>query len=149
MNHYRKYNKINNYRHLSHLFLLSMLISFDVMSADWTSIKKAKEYELLVDMDSYNESTGLPFITTKTVFSKPKGYASNGKNLMYIKEVSTSLFNCKLHTYKVLVTHFLQQNNQLVSSKKGVMLFAPLEKGSDHASVSSLVCQVHQMVGGE
>ncbi len=149
MNHHRKYKKVNNYRHLSYLFALSMLVSFDVMGADWTSIKKTKEYQLLVDMDSYNESTGLPFITTKTVFNKPKGYASNGKNLLYIEEVSISLFNCKLHTYKVLVTHFFQQNNKLVNSKKGVMPFEPLEKGSDHASISSLVCQVHQMVGGQ
>ena len=149
MNHHKKYKNINNYRHLSHLFLLSMLVSFDAMSADWASIKKTKEYELLVDMDSYNESAGLPFITAKTVFNKPKSYASNGKKLLYIEEVSTSLFNCKLHTYKVLVTHFFQQNNQLVSSKKGVMPFESLEKGSDHASISSLVCQVHQMVGGQ
>ncbi len=149
MNHHRKYKKFHDYRHLSHFFVLSVLVSFDVMSADWTSIKKTKEYELLVDMDSYNESTGLPFITTKTVFNKPKSYTPNGKNLLYIEEVSTSIFNCKLHTYKVLATHFFQHNNKLVSSKKGVMPFEPLEKGSDNASISSLVCQVHQMVGGQ
>lgn len=149
MNHHRKYKKFHDYRHLSFFFVLSMLFSFDVMGADWTSIKKTNEYELLVDMDSYNESAGLPFITTKTILNKPKGNAINGKNLLYIEEVSTSLFNCKLHTYKVLVTQFFQHNNKLVSSKKGVMLFEPLEKGSDHASISSLVCQVHQMVSGQ
>lgn len=149
MNHYRKYKKFNNYRHLSNFFALSMLVSFDVMSADWTSIKKTKEYQLLVDMDSYNESAGLPFITTKTILNKPKSYALNGKKLLYIAEVSTSLFNCKLHTYKVLMTHFYQQNNKLIDSKKGMQPFEPLEKGSNHASISSLVCQVHQMVGGQ
>ena len=149
MNHTLKDKKINNYRHLSHLFLLSMLVSFEALSADWTSIKKTKDYELLVDIDSYNESAGLPFITAKTVFNKPKSYAFKGKNVLYSEEVSTSLFNCKLHTYKVLETHFFQYNNQLVSSKKGVTPFEPLEIGSDHASISSLVCQVHQMVGGQ
>jgi hypothetical protein len=147
MHHYRKDKRFNNYKHLNYFFALSMLVSFEALSADWTTIKKTKEYELLVDMDSYNESAGLPFITSKTVFNKPKGYASNGKNVLYIKEVSTSLFNCKLHTYKVLVTHFFQQN-KLLSSKKGVTSFEPIEKGSDHAAISSLVCQVHQMVGG-
>jgi hypothetical protein len=141
--------KLNNYRHLGYFFVLSMLASFEVMSADWTSIKKTKEYELLVDMDSYNESVGLPFITTKTVFNKPKDHALNGENLLYIEEVSTSQFNCKLHSYKVLATHFYQRNNKLVGSKKGVKPFEPLVKGSNNASISSLVCQVHQMVGGQ
>ncbi|HYN55451.1 MAG TPA: surface-adhesin E family protein [Methylotenera sp.] len=148
MNHRRKYKKSNEYKYLINFFALSMLVSFDAMSADWTSIKKTNEYELLVDMDSYNESAGLPFITTKTILNKPKGNALNGKNLLYIEEVSTSLFNCKLHAYKVLVTHFFQ-HNKLVGSKKGVMPFEPLEKGSNNASISSLVCQVHQMVGGQ
>ena len=149
MNHHIKYKKYHHYKYLSYFFALSLLVSFDALSADWTSIKKTKEYELLVDMDSYNEFDGLPFITTKAIFNKQKGYAFNGKNLLYIEELSTSQFDCKLHTYKTLTTIFYQQQNKLAGSKKAMMTFEPLEKGSDNASIASLVCQVHQMVGGQ
>lgn len=149
MSHENNRRKLFNYSYLKPLLMLVLLSSFDTSAADWASIKKTKNYELLVDMDSYNESAGLPFITAKTIFNSPKSYALNGKKLSYIEELSTSQFDCKLHTYKVLETHFYKQKNKLAGSQKSVSPFILLEKNSDSASIASLVCQVHQMVGGQ
>jgi hypothetical protein len=149
MNKQKKYKKINYYRYLNTVIVLSLCTSIEANAADWTPIKKNKAYELLVDMDSYNESEGLPFITAKTVFNGSKNFELNGKKGSYIEEHSTSQFNCKLHTYKVLETHFYKPKNKLVGNQKGFKLFKPLENGSDNASIASLVCQVHKMVGGQ
>lgn len=134
---------------LSYFFTITILVSFDVQAADWTSIKKTKDYELIVDMDSYNESAGLPFITTKTIFYGTQKSGFKGKPFLYIEELSTNQFNCKLHTYKTLTTHFYQLKHKLVASKDGMQKFEALEKGSNNALISTLVCQVHQMVGGQ
>jgi len=149
MNKQKIYKKIKYYKYLSPAIALLLCTSIEASATDWASIKKNKDYELLVDMDSYNESEGLPFITAKTVFNGLKSFDLSGGKMKYIEEHSKSQFNCKLHTYKVLETHFYQPKNKLVGSQKGFKSFKPLEKGSDHASIASLVCQVHQMVGGQ
>ena len=149
MNKQKIYKKINYYRYLNAVIALLLCTSIEANATDWASIKKNKGYELLVDMDSYNESEGLPFITAKTVFNGLKSFDINGEKVSYIEEHSTSQFNFKLHTYKVLETHFYQPKNKPVGNQKGLKPFKPLEKGSAHASIASLVCQVHQMVGGQ
>lgn len=52
------------------LCLLSLMVYcsiFEASAADWTSISKTKQAEVLVDMDSYNESAGIPYISTKRI----------------------------------------------------------------------------------
>ena len=138
--------KSKQYLYSSCTVALILCASTNVYATDWALIKKTNDYELLVDMDSYNESAGLPFISAKTVFTNPKNDTINGKNLWYLEEYFTSQFNCKFHTYKPLQSYFYK--NKLIASQKGIKLFMPLENGSKHAAVATLACQVHQMVGG-
>jgi hypothetical protein len=149
VNKQKIYKKINYYKYLSSAITIFVCTSIEANATDWASIKKNKNYELLVDMDSYNESEGLPFITAKTVFNSPKNFDLNGKNVGVIAEHSINQFNCKLHTYKILETHFYQEKNKLIGSQKRFKPFKPLEKGTDSAVIAGLVCQVHQMVGGQ
>jgi hypothetical protein len=142
------YKNFINYNKLKPILALTLFTSFNTFATDWATIKKTNKYELLVDMDSYNESAGLPFITTKTIFNIPINRQINGKNLSYIEEHSISQFNCSTHTYKIFESHFFKPKNKLILSGKGMESFKTLEKGSDMASISSLVCQVHQMVSG-
>lgn len=148
MNSEYNYKKFINYNKLRPILALTLFTSFNTFAADWASIKKTNQYDLLVDMDSYNESANLPFITTKTSFKSAIKHQINGKILLYIEELSISQFNCNMNTYKVLETHFFKPKNKLILSEKGMGSFKTLEKGSDMASISSLVCQVHQMVSG-
>ena len=122
--------------------------AFGASAADWTSISKTKQDEVLVDMDSYNESAGIPYISTKTLYVKPQNYRQNSLKFSYSESHSTTQFNCSAHTYKINSTQFYSVNKKLVGSEKGDMSFKPVTVGSKNAALSELVCQVHKMVGG-
>ncbi len=122
--------------------------AFCASAADWTSISKTKQDEVLVDMDSYNESAGIPYISTKTLYAKPQNYHQNSLKFSYSESHSTTQFNCSAHTYKINSTQFYSANKKLVGSEKGDMSFKPVTAGSKNAALSELVCQVHKMVGG-
>ncbi|MES2580864.1 MAG: surface-adhesin E family protein [Pseudomonadota bacterium] len=130
------------------LAAISCCTIFEAAAADWTSISKTKQNEMLVDMDSYNESAGIPYITAKTVFLMPQNYRKNAFKFSYKESHSTSQFNCALHTFKTNATQFFDANKKLVGSEKGDDSFKPIVAGSKDASLESLVCQVHKMVGG-
>jgi hypothetical protein len=138
----------NNYNMLAAAFILLFCSSADIYAADWASIKKTKDYELLVDMDSYNVSQGLPFITAKKRFNSPKKIAFNGYAQLYIEEQAKKLFNCKLQSYRVLETSYFKKKNILIGTEKGVNSFIKLKPASDDATTANLVCQVHKMLGG-
>jgi len=131
-------------------YLLAALLccsSLPAIAADWTSISKTKQAEMLVDMDSYNELDGLPYISTKTLFVQPKNYRKNALKFSYNESNTTSHFNCNERTVKNSATQFFS-HQKLVGSEKGDNLFKPVIAGSKDASLASLVCQVHKMVGG-
>jgi hypothetical protein len=140
--------KINNYNMLAAAFIIILCSSVDIYAADWASIKKTKDYELLVDMDSYNVSQGLPFITEKKRFNNPKKLAFKGNEQLYIEEHAKKLFNCKLQSYKVLEISYFKKKNILIGTENGVNSFIKLKPASDNAAIASLVCQVHKMLGG-
>lgn len=126
-------------------FLLTHNHSF---AADWTTIKKTKDYELFVDMDSYNEADGLPFITAKYTFYKPKNLVTGNTKVAFVEEHETTQFNCKTRMYKTLETNFYKSKGVLVRFLKSDDSFKSIKKNSDNATIASLVCQVHQMLGG-
>ena len=120
---------------------------FEAAAADWTSISKTKQDEVLVDMDSYNESAGIPYISTKTLYVKPQNYRQNSLKFSYSESHSTTQFNCSAHTYKINSTQFYSANKKLVGSEKGDISFKAIAAGSKNSELASLVCQVHKMVG--
>jgi len=122
--------------------------SLQAIAADWTSISKTNKAEMLVDMDSYNEKDGQPYISTKTLFTQPQNYRNNSLKFSYRESHSTSQFNCTQHTVKNSATQFFDVNKKLVGSEKGDAAFKPVIAGSKDAALESLVCQVHKMVGG-
>jgi len=122
--------------------------SIQAIAADWTLISKTKQAEMLVDMDSYNEKDGLPYISTKTLFVKPQNNSKNALKFSYKESHTTSQFNCTEHTVKNSATQFFDANKKLVGNEKGDAFFKPVIAGSKDAALESLVCQVHKMVGG-
>ncbi len=138
--------KLNKNKILAYSYGLILCASSASFAADWASIKNTKDYELLVDMDSYNETNHLPYITAKTVYKYPKNVLLNSKKIVYVEELSTNQFNCKLQLYKPLETRYF--NNILLATNKPQSSFVPLKPGSDHATIASLVCQVHKMLSG-
>jgi hypothetical protein len=141
-------NKHNKYMMLASVFGGLLLMSNHIHAIEWTTIKKTEDYELFVDMDSYNESQGLPFITAKYAFYKPKNLVVGNTKIVFIEEHATSQFNCKLKSYKTLETNFYKSKGVLVRFLKGDDSFKPIMKNYDNATIASLVCQVHQMLGG-
>ena len=132
-------------------YLLAAILccsSIQAISADWTSINKTKQAEMLVDMDSYNETDGLPYISTKTLFVQPQNYRKNVVKFSYKESHTTSQFNCTEHTVNNSATQFFDVNKKLVGNEKGDAFFKPVVAGSKDAALESLVCQVHKMVGG-
>lgn len=138
--------KVNKYRILAYSCGLIFCTSNLCFAADWASIKKTKDYELLVDMDSYNQTNHLPYITAKTVYKYPKNELLNSKKITYLEEHATTQFNCQLQQYKTLETRYFK--NKLLAINKPKNSFQPLKPGSDHETTASLVCQVHKMLGG-
>ncbi len=138
--------KINKNKILAYSCGLIFCTSIPSSAEDWTSIKKTKDYELLVDMDSYNETNHLPFISSKTVYTQQKNGRINNTKFTYLEEHATTQFNCKLNQYKTLETRYFK--NKLLAANKPKSSFQPIKGGSDHATTASLVCQVHKMLGG-
>jgi hypothetical protein len=148
MNFKKILGKRNKYMMLSSLFGCYVFAYTSSYAADWTTIKKTKDYELLVDMDSYNETQKLPFITAKYAFYKPKNLDIGNTKILFIEEHVTSLFNCKTNSYKTIESHFFKSKGMLVGSVKGDNSFKAVVKSSDNATIASLACQVHKMLGG-
>jgi hypothetical protein len=97
-------------------------------------------------MDSYNQTNHLPYITAKTVYKYPKNGLINSKKVSYHEAHATTQFNCNLQLYKTLETRYFK--SKLLATDKPLSSFEPLKTGSDHATIASLVCQVHKMLGG-
>ena len=133
------------------IYLLAAVTCCNVLqadAADWTTISKTKQHEMLVDMDSYNETDGMPYISTKTLFTKPQSYRKNALKFSYKESHVTSQFNCTQHTVKNSAKQFVDVHKKLIGSEQGDNAFKPVVAGSKDAALESLVCQVHQMVGG-
>jgi hypothetical protein len=133
-----------------------LTISSHVLAVEWDSIIKKADYEIFVDIDSYNVANGLPYFLTKTIFKKnqskdqPKNQqsSSNKKLISYQYVIKNTQFNCKHALFKVTSTDFYSQQNKLLMSEKMTAEFKPILAASDEYSVAELACQVHKMVGG-
>lgn len=128
-------------------FLLT--ISSHVLAVEWDSIIKKADYEIFVDIDSYNVVNGFPYFFTKTIFKKSRIITSNKKLISYQYVIKNTQFNCKQALFKVTSMNFYSPQNKLLMSDKLTAEFKPTLAGSDEYSVAELACQVHQMVGGQ
>ena len=145
----KNYNKkTRKYNGLAILISAMSFGSATVDAADWTSIKKSTEYELWVDMDSYNEAEGLPYITAKTVYKKPKILAVKGSKLRFLEAHTQNQYDCKKQASKILETRLYDAKNKMIDAKKDMKAFEQIKSGSDDAIIASLTCQVYKMVGG-
>jgi hypothetical protein len=144
-NYLKKHHKFNLLAIATGIFAFACV---SANAADWTSIKKTTDHELWVDMDSYNESGGLPYITAKTVYKKPKMLAVKGIQLHYLEVHTKNQYDCKKLASKVLETRLYDAKNKLIDTKASVKAFEQIKSGSDDAIVASLTCQVYKMLGG-
>ena len=116
---------------------------------EWDSIIKKPDYEISVDIDSYDVAEGYPYILAKTIYKKPLPYTSHKKLINYQSQLKKTQFNCKKAMYKVTSIDFYNVKNKLLISEKPTMEFMPIISGSDEFSVGQLVCQVYKMVGSQ
>jgi hypothetical protein len=133
------------------LITLALLIvtSNHAFCAEWDSIIKNVNTEVFVDIDSYNVVNGLPYILTKTIFNNTQSLNSNKKSVMFQYQVKNTLFNCKQAMFKVTSIDFYNKQNQLLITQKPTTILMPIIAGTDEYAIGQLVCQVHQMVGGQ
>ena len=142
-------------KHLAGQALVTLLLcASSALAADWESIIKTPQYEILVDIDSFNVRDGYPFIEAKKVFKTPQRYQYKGNYFMVLEHHSVTQFDCKLHRYKELGADYYNQDNQhkalqLVHHQNPSTVFQPVINNTNHAALESLVCQVHKMVGGQ
>ncbi|MDP3332368.1 MAG: hypothetical protein Q8Q57_07045 [Methylotenera sp.] len=132
------------------LLIATLLLptSINALAVEWTSIIKKADYEILVDIDSYNVADGFPYILTKTIFKKVQPYSSHKKLVNYQYHLKNTQFNCKQPMFKVTSIDFYNNINKLLISEIPAKEFMPIISGSDEFSVGQLVCQVYKMVGG-
>lgn len=139
-------------RKLSIVFLgANILISYSIQSLaeEWSSIIKKSEYEIFVDIDSYNQENGWPYMTTKTVYKKPQLLPKSALSKTYITQVTQWQFNCKNPVYLTRSSAFYDQKNQAIGHAAPMKNFQAIPAKSDIFSIGQLTCQVHQMVGGQ
>lgn len=118
------------------------------MAEDWTSIIKNNNYEVLVDIDSYNVEGNTPYITAKTIFESSQTYLVNQKKIQYATSIKNMLFNCAEPVYKTKSIELYDKNNKLLVLEKEVSVFKKIEANTAEFSIGQLTCQVHQMLGG-
>src|SRR5687768_5996142 len=101
---YRINTSISAQKAYNYLLAATLCVSsLQAIAADWTSISKTNQAEMLVDMDSYNETLdnemhALPYISTKTLFVQPQNYRKNALKFSYRESRTSSQFNCTEHT---------------------------------------------------
>jgi len=118
------------------------------MAEDWTSIIKNNNYEVLVDIDSYNVEGNTPYITAKTILESSQTYLVNQKKIQYATSIKNMLFNCAEPVYKTKSIELYDKNNKLLVLEKEVSAFKKIEANTTEFSIGQLTCQVHQMLGG-
>lgn len=133
------------------LSLASLLISISIngLAEDWTSIITKPDYEIQVDLDSYNTADGYPYIITKTIFNDAQTVALTSNKVAYTYHIKNTQFNCKDPQYKVTEMAFYNPKDKQLGTAPAQAQFSPAEQGTDEFSVGQLVCQVHRMVGGQ
>lgn len=117
-------------------------------AADWETIITTSDYDVIVDLDAYNVLDGLPFITSNTRYKTTQPFHVRSVQFAYIQKHITMQFDCDAHTYKHLKTVYFNQQMQLVGRAKAQTNFYAVQPNTTVASLESLVCQVHKMVGG-
>ena len=122
---------------------------FNAMAVEWNSVIKKPDYEILVDIDSFNVAQGYPYILTKTVFKKSQPYSNQTKLINFQYQLKNIQFDCKQAMYKVTAIDFYSKKQKLLLAEKPSKQFMPIIAGSDEFSVGQLVCQVNKMVGGQ
>lgn len=136
---------------IKQLTLAALLISTSIngLAEDWTSIITKPNYEIQVDLDSYNTADGYPYIITKTRFNDAQALNQGASKVTYAYHVKRTQFNCNKPLYKVSSTTFFNTQDKQVSTTPPQTAFITIEQGTDEFSVGQLVCQVHRMVGGQ
>lgn len=129
----------------------STLISFSnqLVAEEWSSIIKKNAYEIFVDIDSYNQENGWPFMTTKTVYKTPQLLNKKPSSSTYVTHVAQWQFNCKNPVYRKRFSTFLDQKERVIGQQTPIKHFQTIPVGSDIFAIGQLTCQVHQMVGGQ
>lgn len=130
------------------LTLLLLCSTSPVMAEDWTSIIKNNDYEVLVDIDSYNVEGNTPYITAKTVFENSQTYLINKKKIQYETSIKKMLFNCAEPAYKTKSIELYDKKNKLLVFENEVSSYKKIESNTKEFSIGQLTCQVHQMLGG-
>jgi len=126
-----------------------LTISMQVLAVEWDSIIKKADYEIFVDIDSYNALNGLPYFLTKTIYKKTQPLTRNKKLISDQYVIKNTQFNCQQALFKVTSIDYYNQQNKLLISDKLTAAFKPILAASDEYFVAQLACQVHKMVGGQ
>lgn len=129
----------------------STLISYSnqLVAEEWSSIIKKNAYEIFVDIDSYNQENGWPFMTTKTVYKTPQLLNKKPSSSTYVTHLAQWQFNCKNSVYRKRFSTFLDQKEKVIGQQTPIKHFQTIPVGSDIFAIGQLTCQVHQMVGGQ
>lgn len=130
------------------LTILLLCTTSPAMAEDWTSIIKNNDYEVLVDIDSYNVEGNTPYITAKTIFESSQIYSLNKKKISYTTSIKNLLFNCAEPAYKTKSIELYDKKDKLLVLEKEVSAFKKIESNTTEFSIGQLTCQVHQMLGG-
>jgi len=139
--------------------LFCLLQHKNACAEDWSSIIKKTDYEIFVDIDSYNVSDGLPWITIKTLYKKQqstqiKVAEKNDKKakafpINFFSVMQLQQFNCKSPFFRTKYAHYFQKNGKLIAKDNTLTTFQSIAPNSDVFAVGQLTCQVHQMLGGQ
>jgi hypothetical protein len=133
------------------LITVALLLStaLEGQAVEWSSIVKKNDYEVLVDIDSYNVTQGYPFILSKTIYTKAQNRQNGTSAIHYQYQLKNTQFNCKQALFKVTSMGFYTGQNKVLLKEKPRTNFQVITPNSDESAVGQLVCQVHQMLGGQ
>jgi len=135
-------------REVTFIALLA-LVATNANAEDWTGIIKDDAHEVLVDIDSYNVSQNLPYLTAKTVYQEVQTFSLPSESIQYFTSVTTLQFNCKRPLYRAKMIQLLDKRSKLIDTIKINSGFNQLSKNTDTFAIGQLTCQVHQMLGGQ
>lgn len=128
--------------------ILLLCLASPAMAEDWSSIVNNNDYEVLVDIDSFNVEGNTPYITAKTMFKSSQIHSLNKKKIQYVTSIKNMLFNCAEPVYKTISIALYDKKNKLLVLEKKASAFKKIGVNTQEFLIGQLTCQVHQMLGG-
>jgi hypothetical protein len=138
---------MNTYRIALALALLTTLVSWS-HATEWKALTHTSSSKVLIDLDSYSETDGIPSIWTKSIFPSAREIPGSRSRDRYVEQLSLLQFRCDEAMFRLDMSALYDAKGQVVAIVHGDEKFEHIVPDSTSSKIGEVVCQVQRSVRG-